>query len=122
MEQNILCFLLNLSQKLNSLNSTIKAKVRNTFIGTTQIGNHLKTTVIPSTSIPTPEAVDMPLASHDKNYKQPSYSCPEVYLTTLDNIIFYARYESIFTSSRQLINDSVHQNKILDKYSLTGQS
>lgn len=73
-----------------------------------------------SETIATPEAQAMPIYSYTRgNYiKKEAFSTPSVYTANLEQVIYYARYNSLFTKSRKLISDSVMHHIRTDKYSL----
>lgn len=73
---------------------------------------------IPTEIIPTPEALSMNFSAEAKRLKCSEYRTPEIYSTTLNQVYFYAKYNTILDSYRRIIIDSLNVPPKQEKYSL----
>jgi hypothetical protein len=70
--------------------------------------------------VATPEIEQMPVYSYvlGNKIKRKYFSTPDIYTAHLEKVIYYPRYETLFTKSRQLITDSVMDRITPEKYSI----
>jgi hypothetical protein len=58
-------------------------------------------------TVPTPEVQEMPFRKLTQYYANKTYSLPSIYSVTLDNVLYYAKYNVLFTNLRKLITESL---------------
>lgn len=71
-------------------------------------------------SIPMPEIQDMPIYGYTLKevIENNLFLTPNVFIASLQNVIYYPEYDSIFTNTSKLISDSVMNHFKPEKYSL----
>lgn len=70
-------------------------------------------------TVATPEMQSLPIYSYiRKVIKTEEFSTPQAYNANLSKVIYYTKYNTLFTENRELIVDSVMDSARKDKYSL----
>lgn len=68
---------------------------------------------------PTPEVEQMLFFPRAESLKKSTYSLPDIYSTTLDNVLYSPTYNVILNQSRQVILDSVNTGKSAKRFSVS---
>ncbi|MEL4896073.1 glycosyltransferase family 61 protein [Crocosphaera sp. Alani8] len=85
------------------------------------VAQNIKPLVLSQNKIPTPE-IKRVISNTSSDYSSVNlsefYEVPPIYTATLNNVIFYPKYYSLFTKSRELISQSVghHNNPIKSEH------
>ncbi|MBD2294642.1 glycosyltransferase family 61 protein [Anabaena sphaerica FACHB-251] len=110
--------LMEILKLIKTLKNSIQKYLRVMLVHETTLNDDCKSTkkYISSEIVATPETKDMPIYSYAM--KGDIFSLPNIFTTNLYQVIYYARYNSLFTWKRELIVDSVMGHIRLDKYSL----
>ncbi len=107
-----------------SFKSSIQKTARNIWVKSVEIKESQKQARKLDVNFPSrismPEIETMPIYSYTlKDITEGNtFLTPSVYVASLQNVIYYPERESVFTSNRELITDSVMGHFVPEKYSL----